>query len=144
MILNLYKCIVRPHIEYAVTVCKPLYKKDMVAIENVQMRAIKLVRTISHLSYQKRLGGLGLTSLEYRRGRADLVEVFTIMNGINYVDKDKFFKVSNYEGTQGHSMKLAKRQHGLKVRANSFSIRVIDSWNSLPESVKNGILSKLF
>ena len=27
MFLNLYKSIVRPHIEYAVTVCSPLYKK---------------------------------------------------------------------------------------------------------------------
>ena len=38
MFLNLYKSIVRPHLEYAVTVCTPLYKKDMIAIENVQRR----------------------------------------------------------------------------------------------------------
>ena len=30
--LNLYKSLVRPHLEYAVTVCTPLYTKDMVAI----------------------------------------------------------------------------------------------------------------
>ena len=63
------------------------------------------------------------------------------MNGINEVDKDNFFKVSNYEGTRGHLMKLAKRQHRLKVLSNSFGIRVINSWNSLPESViLNGTL----
>ena len=66
MFLNLYKSIVRPHVEYAVTVCTPLYKKDMVAIENVQRRATKLVRTISHLPYQEKLKCLGLPSLEYR------------------------------------------------------------------------------
>ena len=32
-------------------------------------------------------------------------------------------------------MKFAKRRHRLNVRSNSFSIRVIDSRNSLPESV---------
>ena len=32
-------------------------------------------------------------------------------------------------------MKFAKRINRLKVRSNSFSIRVKDSWNSLPESV---------
>ena len=55
MFLNLYKSIVRPHIEYAVTVCAPLYKKDMIAVENVQRRATKLETSIKHLSYQERL-----------------------------------------------------------------------------------------
>ena len=31
--------------------------------------------------------------------------------------------------------KLLKKRHRLKVRSNSFSLRVIDSWNALPESV---------
>ena len=117
--------------------CTPHYKKDMVAIENVQRRATKLVRTISHLSCQERLKCLGLPSQEYRRERADLVEVYKIMNGISDVDKEKFFTISNYmyTATRGHSMKFAKRRHRLKVRSNSFSIRVIDSWNSLPERV---------
>ena len=44
MFLNLFKSIVHPHVEYAVTVCTPLYKKDMAAIENVQRRATKLVQ----------------------------------------------------------------------------------------------------
>ena len=135
MFLNLYKSIIRPHVEYAVTVCTPLYKKEMVAIENVQRRATKLVRTISHLTYQERLKCLGLPSLAYRRERADLVEVYKIMNGISDVDKEKFFTISNYTATRGHSIKFAKRRHRLKVRSNSFSIRVIDSWNSLPESI---------
>ena len=30
LFLNLYKSIVPPHLEYAVTVCSPLYKKDMI------------------------------------------------------------------------------------------------------------------
>ena len=78
MFLNLYKSIVRPHIEYAVTVCAPLYKKDMIAIKkkNVQRRATKLVTSIKHLSYQERLKKKGLPSLEYRRERADLIEVY--------------------------------------------------------------------
>ena len=122
MFLNLYKSIVRSHVEYAVTVCMPLYKKDMVAIENVQRRATKLVRTISHLTYQERLKCLGLPSLEYRRERAGLVEVYKIMNGISDVDKEKFFTISNYTATRGHSMKFARRRHRLKVRSNSFSI----------------------
>ena len=43
MFLNLCKSIVRPHVEYAVTVCAPLYKKDMVSIESVQRRGTNSV-----------------------------------------------------------------------------------------------------
>lgn len=135
MFLNLYKSIVRPHLEYAVTVCSPLYKKDMLAIENVQRRATKLVKAISHLTYQERLKSLGLPSLEYRRERADLIEVFKIMNKIDDIEKEKFFTISTYTSTRGHQLKFAKKQHRLKLRSNSFSLRVVDSWNALPESV---------
>ena len=33
MFLNLFKAIVRPHLEYATSVWSPQYKKDMIAIE---------------------------------------------------------------------------------------------------------------
>ena len=110
MFLNLYKSIVRPHLEYAATVCTPLFKKDMIAVENVQRRATKLVSTISHLTYQERLNCLGLQSLEYRRKRVDLVEVFKIMNDIDDVGKEKFFTVSTYTTTRGHSLSLQKKK----------------------------------
>ena len=43
MFLNLFKSIVRPHIEYATPIWSLLYKKDKIIIENVQRRATKLV-----------------------------------------------------------------------------------------------------
>ena len=61
------------HLEYTVTVCSPLYKKDMIVIENVQRRATKLVCSRRYLSYQERLINLGLPSLEYRRERVELL-----------------------------------------------------------------------
>ncbi len=36
MFLTLYKVLVRPHIEYATVIWSPHYKKDNIAIENVQ------------------------------------------------------------------------------------------------------------
>ena len=71
--------------------CAPLHKKDMRAIKNVQRRATKLVSNIKNLSYKERLKKLGLLSMEYRRERADLIEVYKIMNNIDQVEKDKSF-----------------------------------------------------
>ena len=123
----------RPHVDYAVTVCAPLYKKDMIIIENVQRRATKLVKRTSHVPYSEILKGLGLPSLEYRRERADVVEVYEIMNQIDTIDMDKFFTSSMYTTTRGRSMKLFKKQYRLKL--NSFSIHAVVAWNSLPDSV---------
>ena len=55
MFLTLYKSLVRPHLEYATIVWSPLYKKDRIAIENVQPRATRLVRACKNLTYQERL-----------------------------------------------------------------------------------------
>ena len=107
----------------------------MIVTENVQRRATTLVSSIRHLSCQESLINLGLPSLEYRKERADLVEVNKIMNNIDQIEKEKLFTVSTYTATRRHQLKLAKKQHRLKVRSNSFSLRVTDSWNALPENV---------
>ena len=80
----------------------------MIIIEKVQRSATKLVKSISHLPYSERLKSLGLPSLEYRRERVDVVEVYKIMNQIDIIDTDEFFTSSLYT-TRGHSMKLFKK-----------------------------------
>ena len=90
ILLNLFKSLVRPHLEYASTVWCPVFKKDRVAIENVQRRATKLVSSISHLPYSEMLRALGLPSLDYRRERADVIQVYKILHDIDKVDKTSF------------------------------------------------------
>ena len=86
-----------------------MFKKDKLLIENVQRRATRLVKCLKHLSYKDRLKTLGLPSLEYRRERSDMIQVYKIMHGIDKVDKDKFFTVNRYSATRGHSLKLLKK-----------------------------------
>ena len=133
--LNLYKSIVRPHLEYASTVWSVLYKKDCISIESVQRRATRMVHSIRHLNYSDRMGELGLPSLQYRRTRADLIEVFKILNGIDNCDKSQLFHTQPLQKTRGHRQKLFKRQFRLDLRKHFFSQRVIDDWNNLSENV---------
>ena len=121
MFLNLYKSMVRPHLEYATQIWSPIYKKDKVILENVQRRATRLVKCVRNKSYQERFTFLGLPTLEYRRERADMVQVFKIMHDIDKVDKGKLFQMSECNTTRGHSLKLFKKRSRLNVRANYFS-----------------------
>ena len=44
------------------------------------------------LEYEKRLKKIGLTTLETRRVRGDLIEVFKILNKLENVDEREFFR----------------------------------------------------
>ena len=55
MFLQLYKALVRPHLEYASVIWAPKYLKDSKAIENVQRRATKLLVQLQNKNYPDRL-----------------------------------------------------------------------------------------
>ena len=94
-------------------------------LQNTQCRATHLIPSLKGLSYPERLRRLGLPTLEYRRERAEVVEVHKLLNNTDLVNKEKLFQVATYQSTRGHPFKLFKRRAKLNVRANSFSLRVI-------------------
>ena len=51
-------------------------------IERVQRRATKLIEGLRDVCYAERLAQTGLISLEKRRVRGDLIQVFKILNGL--------------------------------------------------------------
>ena len=67
MFLQLYKTLIRPHLEYGSVIWSPYLKKDIYLLENVQRRATKLVKEVKDLPYQDRMKNLGLSTLQYRR-----------------------------------------------------------------------------
>ena len=86
VILPLYKSIVRPHLDYCVQAWRPHYRKDVDKLEKVQRRATRMVEGLEGYSYEDRLRILGLTTLETRFLRADLIEVFKILRGFENLD----------------------------------------------------------
>ena len=82
---------------------------------------------------------LNMTTLEKRRERGDMLEVFKILKGLDRVNLEgNFLKLeSNYLGqrTRVHSMKLVKPQHRTWKQNQFFASRVVNTWNNLPEKV---------
>ena len=111
-----------------------MFKKDSIVLKNVQRRATRLVSSLLGLTYENRLRALGIPTLEYRRLRADVVEVYKILHQIDRIDPNKFLTMSNLP-KRGNSLKIFKRRSRLKVRASVFSNRVVDVWNSLHNNV---------
>ncbi|XP_069122448.1 uncharacterized protein [Argopecten irradians] len=133
MFLTLYKTLIRPHLEYATPVTSPILQKDKITIENVQRRATKRIPALKDLTYEERLKRLGLPTLEYRRMRADIIQTFKILKGIDILDVDKLFQETGQRITRGHSRKLFKKQRRLQRTGHFFSNRIVNTWNSLPE-----------
>ena len=129
-----YKSQVRPHLEYGNIIWHPRYISDIKKVENVQRRATKLIPGFQNKSYENRLKELNLYSMEYRRQRGDMIQVYKIINQMDRLDVSDFFQVRNRK-TRGHSKKIFKPSIYKDVRKYSFSHRVIDDWNSLTEEI---------
>ena len=86
---------------------------------------------------KSRLLQCGLTTLETRRLRGDQIEVFKILNGYDDVDRNMFFKLKEGSRTRGHKAALVKEQCRLDTRKYSFSQRVINEWNKLPNDASS-------
>ena len=100
-------------------------------------------------TYEEKLKDAGLVVLRERRIRGDMIEVFKVVNGIDRVEKEKWFSlvreearmtrqnsVVTEEGRERRAQVLEREHFNLEVRRHFFNVRVVKTWNSLPELVK--------
>ena len=89
------------------------------------------------LSYRERLVELNLSTLDYRRKRFNIIHVFTIIPTIDDIDMNVFFSFDENTQLRGHNLKLKNPKANKSVRANSFTLRNSQVWNSLPTDTVN-------
>jgi len=77
------------------------------------------------LDYETRLKMMGLTTLETRRIRADMIEVYKILNGLEGIESGSKF-IKRVGIFRGHSQKLFKKRVRLDAGKYCFSNRVCD------------------
>jgi len=133
ILLPLYKTLVRPLIEYCTPAWSPHYCKVKALLEKVQHRFTRLIPGLKNMEYHERLDKLQLWTLEQRRNRADLIELFKIHKGLSDIKILDMFEPVNDQRTRGHSLKLKKHYCHLDLRKFFFSERVVSWWNALDE-----------
>ena len=127
MMIQLYKSLVRPHLEYCSPAWSPHYVKDKALVEKVQHRFTRRFPDLRKMKHEARLR---LWSLEERRNGADLIEVYKMVHWLSSVPVTAFFRLATNSCTRGHSRKLVKAQCRTDIRLH-FSSRVLNRRNSL-------------
>ena len=114
--------------------CPPDSSADSKLLERVQAKATALVRGLKGQNSEDRRRQLGLMTLEERRERGDMIEVFKILKGLTRIDPAEFWEVRDAR----NGIRLVKEfaTNGKRQRKNFFSYRVIQKWNLLPTEVK--------
>ena len=110
--IKLYVSLVRFYLEYAVSVWKPRLRKDIDALERVQKRALRIPHELQKLNgYNERLCAVGLTTLEIRRDRGDLIQTYKLIKGLEQVDNYCIPKSTPHLGTSGPASALRGRNN---------------------------------
>ena len=135
VLVNLYKSLVRPHLEYSTTVWNPHYQKDKNLLERIQHRFTRLFKDLRTIPYEERLVKLRLWSLEERRNRCDLIELFKMVKGYSDLPWSDFFQLSTLTSTRGHTWKIAKPCCSTDRRRHFFSLRSLNRWNCLSQDI---------
>jgi len=130
-LISLYKSMVRPHLEYCSVVWSPHYNKDKMPLEKIQHRFTRLFPNLRKLPYEDKLGQLRLWSLEKRRNRTDLIQLYWMVKSLSATSCRNSF-IELWKLKPEDTWKLAKNCRS-DARLHFFSQRIINRWNSLSQ-----------
>ena len=80
----------RAHLEYCVQFWS-LHLRQDIDTESIQHRATRLILGLARLNYEEHFKGTGPYTLERRRLRGDLLEMFKIMKVVDKIGAVEFF-----------------------------------------------------
>ncbi len=125
-----------PHLELPAPSWSPWLTGNIEKLEKVQEKAVKMGAGLRAKDYRERCTKPGLETLEERRRNQDLALAHKIMKNKNSIllpiRGDNRVRTRQAAAAHGMAVKYAQTD----TRKYSFSLRVVDPWNHLPDTVK--------
>ena len=141
----LYVGLIRPKMEFAIQVWNPYFEKDKERLDRVQHRATRLVPELRKKPYEYRLKMFGLTDLDIRRERGDLIEYYKIKNQLDKVEWSKeptnlLLSKNLRPSLRRDDILVCEKLNKEHMSRKSFFLnRTVPIWNRLPINVKEAI-----
>ena len=117
------------------SVLVPYYRKDIESLEAVQRRITKMIQGMRNLPNKDRLNRLNLHSIERRRARSDMIEVYKWVKGINKGSIDRVIEISSQGRTRSNGYKIDKPRFWTDIGRYWFTHILVDYWNRLDRHV---------
>ena len=106
MYISLFKCYVRPILEYDAVIYMPHYIYLIDAIEKVQKNFTKKLPGFCNMTYLQCLNVCNIESLEERRIKIDLIWMYKILHNLISINLGNNIKLSVNSNTRGNMYKL--------------------------------------
>jgi len=132
--MQLYKSLVRPKLEYCCPVWSPTKIEDIKAIESLQRTFTSKISGIQHLSYWERLERLNMMSLQRRRERYLIIHMWKIRMSQVPNDLEIKFQYNDRLGLKALVPKVPQSHVGSTYQ-NSFAVKGPRLWNMLPKDL---------
>ncbi len=144
--ITLFKSLVRSKLEYCCPVWDPSKIGDIQTLENVQRQFTRRIAGCKDLDYWGRLKKLGIISLQRRRERYSIIQVWKILHNETQNSTSLTFYTSERLGMKASvpAFNHSAQKSCSSAYDNSFGVKAIRLWNILPKSVNSQKTLDLF